>query len=52
MLDDFMKDSLPIGDPSKESTQDFEATLRGLKKNLILLNEFMLNLNQEARGKN
>jgi hypothetical protein len=31
-----------IEDPSKKSGEDFEATLRGLTKNLLLLNEFML----------
>ncbi|MBD3348903.1 MAG: hypothetical protein GF400_06865 [Candidatus Eisenbacteria bacterium] len=31
-----------IDDPSDESREDFEATLRGLRKNLILLDEFML----------
>ena len=31
-----------IEDPSKESGEDFYATLRGLRKNLILLHEFLL----------
>ena len=31
-----------IEDPSQESSEDFEATLRGLTKNLLLLREFML----------
>ncbi|MBN1492976.1 MAG: hypothetical protein JW938_02375 [Candidatus Omnitrophica bacterium] len=31
-----------IKDPSENSKQDYEATLRGLKKNLILYDEFML----------
>ena len=39
-LDDFMKGNLTVKDPSQESHQDFQATLRGLKKNLILLEEF------------
>jgi hypothetical protein len=31
-----------IADPSTKSAEDFAATLRGLTKNLLLLNEFML----------
>ena len=31
-----------ISDPSEDSEADFRATLRGLRKNLILLDEFML----------
>lgn len=42
-LDDFMNGNLTIKDPSRESSKDFKATLRGLKKNLILLKEFILN---------
>lgn len=38
-LEDFLKGNLAIKDPSKNSSEDFRATLRGLKKNLILLNE-------------
>jgi len=30
-----------IADPSKDSHEDFKATLRGIKKNLILLDEFL-----------
>ena len=30
-----------ITDPSKDSSEDFKATLRGVKKNLILLDEFL-----------
>lgn len=41
-LDDFMKGNLSVTDPSKNSAYDFQATLRGLKKNMILLNELML----------
>lgn len=48
-LDDFEKGSVSIADPSKNSSGDFKATLRGLKKNLILLRE--LKLNREAAGK-
>lgn len=40
-LDDFMKGTLAVTDPSKENARDFQATLRGLKKNLILLKEFI-----------
>jgi len=32
-----------IQNPSKNSLDDFKATLRGIKKNLILLDEFYLN---------
>jgi hypothetical protein len=39
-LDDFMKGTLAVKDPSQDSHQDFQATLRGLRKNLILLEEF------------
>jgi len=42
-LEDFIKGNLTMTDPSVESKQDFEATLRGLKKNLILLKELKLN---------
>jgi hypothetical protein len=38
-LGDFVKGNVSIGDPSKNSQVDFQATLRGIKKNLILLNE-------------
>jgi hypothetical protein len=30
-----------IQDPSQNSSEDFRATLRGIKKNLILLDEFL-----------
>ncbi|MGD0336466.1 MAG: hypothetical protein ABSB18_05135 [Candidatus Omnitrophota bacterium] len=36
-LDDFIKGNLSMNDPSANSPEDFRATLRGLKKNLILL---------------
>lgn len=41
-LDNFMKGNVPATDPSTKSHQDFQATLRGLKKNLILLKELKL----------
>jgi len=41
-LDDFLKGRVSISDPSKSSHEDFLATLRGLKKNLILLKELKL----------
>jgi len=41
-LNDFMQGNLKISDPSKNSSDDFRATLRGLKKNLILLKELKL----------
>lgn len=48
-LEDFYKSDDPgsrisaIKDPTKKNNEDFKATLRGLKKNLILLDEFILN---------
>jgi hypothetical protein len=42
-LEDFVKGNLNIADPSKKSEYDFRATIRGLKKNLILLKELRLN---------
>ena len=47
-LEDFYKSDEPgsrisnIKDPTKNSHEDFRYTLRGLKKNMILLNEFIL----------
>jgi len=38
-LEDFVKGNVSVSDPSKNSRVDFQATLRGIKKNLILLNE-------------
>lgn len=40
-LDDFIKGDINITDPSAKSHEDFLATLRGLKKNLILLDRLM-----------
>jgi hypothetical protein len=40
-----------IEDPSAESAEDFEATLRGLRKNLILLHELVLRPAVEAGKK-
>lgn len=51
-LEDFDRSSEPgsrisnIKDPTKNSREDFRYTIRGLKKNMILLNEFIL------KGKN
>jgi len=42
-LEDFIKGNIDIEDPSKKSHEDFLATLRGLKKNLILLDRLRLN---------
>lgn len=39
-LKDFYKKSINIKDPSKENNEDFLFTLRGIKKNLILLEKF------------
>jgi hypothetical protein len=47
-LEDFYKSNEPasrilnIKDPTKNSHEDFRYTLRGIKKNVILLNEFIL----------
>jgi hypothetical protein len=38
-LGDFVKGNVSVSDPSQNSQVDFQATLRGIKKNLILLNE-------------
>lgn len=48
-LEDFYRASEPdsrvsaIKDPTDKQREDFSATMRGIKKNLILLDEFMLN---------
>jgi hypothetical protein len=48
-LEDFYRGGEPdsrlsaIKDPTDKQREDFTATIRGLKKNLILLDEFMLN---------
>ena len=42
MLDDFIKGNVPVNDPSANSPEDFRATLRGLRKNLILLDALLL----------
>lgn len=44
-LDDLLKGAVVVRDPSSGSPEDFRATLRGLKKNLILLDMLLL-----ARG--
>ena len=36
-LDDFIKGNISVNDPSSNSPEDFRATLRGMKKNMILL---------------
>jgi hypothetical protein len=36
-LDDFIKGNVSVSDPSANSPDDFRATLRGLRKNMILL---------------
>jgi len=41
-LDDFIKGNIPVNDPSVNSPEDFRATLRGLKKNMILLDLLLL----------
>ncbi len=42
-LEDFYKDAQSgIKDPTEKNNEDFISTLRGVKKNLILLDQFML----------
>jgi hypothetical protein len=41
-LDDLIKGNLSINDPSANSPEDFRATLRGIKKNIILLDTLLL----------
>ena len=41
-LDDLMKNKFSINDPSVKSGEDFRATIRGLKKNLLLIDELLL----------
>ena len=41
-LDDFIKVNVSVKDPSANSPEDFRATLRGLKKNMILLDLLLL----------
>ena len=41
-LDDLMKGSFSINDPSAKSPEDFRATIRGLKKNMLLINTLLL----------
>jgi hypothetical protein len=56
-LEDFIKSGEPgsriaaIKDPTDKQREDFAATIRGLKKNLILLDEFMLNNAHEKSPK-
>lgn len=42
-LDDFIEDNIFAVDPSRDNREDFLATKRGLRKNLILLKELRLN---------
>ena len=41
-LDGFIKGSISVKDPSSNSPEDFRATLRGLRKNMILLDLLLL----------
>ncbi|MCX5705705.1 MAG: hypothetical protein NTZ92_06595 [Candidatus Omnitrophica bacterium] len=41
-LDDLMKSNFSINDPSAKSSEDFRATIRGLKKNMLLINTLLL----------
>ena len=41
-LDDFIKGNISVNDPSANSPEDFRATLRGLRKNMILLQLLLL----------
>jgi hypothetical protein len=40
--DDFMKGNIAVNDPSEKSAEDYRATLRGLKKNMILFDRLLL----------
>ena len=46
-LADFSERVSKIADPSKNNHEDFKATLRGIKKNLILLDEFLKDKKQD-----
>ena len=56
-LEDFYKSSDPNGrvaaikDPTGKNHEDFKATIRGTKKNLILLDTFLLNRKHEGSYK-
>jgi len=41
-LDGLMKGKFSISDPSVKSSEDFRATIRGLKKNLLLIDALLL----------
>ena len=41
-LEDFVNEDISIADPSSKSYEDFKKTLRGIKKSLILHEEFNL----------
>ncbi|MCK9614175.1 MAG: hypothetical protein M0R48_01575 [Candidatus Omnitrophica bacterium] len=41
-LDDFIKGNISVNDPSANSRDDFRATLRGLKKNMIIFDLLFL----------
>jgi len=41
-LSDFMTGNLTVNDPSATSPEDFRATLRGLKKNMIIFHKLLL----------
>ena len=41
-LDDFIKGNISVNDPSANSPEDFRATLRGMKKNMILLHVLLI----------
>lgn len=49
--EDFQRGDLKISDPTVDSHKDFEATLRGLKKNLILLKELRVRSESAAAGR-
>jgi len=44
-LNDFINENISINDPSANSPEDFQATLRGLKKNMILLDLLLFSKN-------
>ena len=54
-LADFLGENAPAGaiaDPSEKSAEDFRATLRGIRKNLILLDVFMPAPTSDDPGRN
>lgn len=49
-LEDFYNKDITIADPSEQNHEDYVATLRGVKKNLILLDIFMFDQKKNGGG--